>query len=130
MGWTIGGWLVPVLNLFRPKQIANDLWRAGDVQGGPDVSALVTWWWLTFLVSGWGSRSMFGNARDPAEGMGSSLTANAVWYLVGAAAAALAIAFVRGITHRMDRAAGLRAQALIGGPPADESGGPNYSAAT
>ena len=27
-GWTVGGWLVPFLNLVRPKQIMNDLWRA------------------------------------------------------------------------------------------------------
>ena len=29
-GWTVGGWLVPFLNLVRPKQIMNDLWRATD----------------------------------------------------------------------------------------------------
>jgi hypothetical protein len=27
-GWAIGAWFVPVLNLFRPKQIADDAWRA------------------------------------------------------------------------------------------------------
>lgn len=28
-GWAIGGWFVPILSLWRPKQIANDLWTAG-----------------------------------------------------------------------------------------------------
>ena len=35
-GWAIGAWFVPVLNLFRPKQIANDIWRGSD----PDLPRL------------------------------------------------------------------------------------------
>jgi hypothetical protein len=34
-GWAIGGWFVPFLNLWRPEQIANDIWhrasRAGTI---------------------------------------------------------------------------------------------------
>jgi hypothetical protein len=59
-GWTVGGWLVPVLNLVRPKQIMNDLWRATDpelpVQPGVAwkqvrVPLMVHAWWLLFLLS-------------------------------------------------------------------------------
>jgi hypothetical protein len=59
-GWTVGGWLVPFLNLVRPKQIMNDLWRATDpelpVQPGiawkqVRVPLLVHAWWLLFLLS-------------------------------------------------------------------------------
>jgi hypothetical protein len=57
-GWAIGAWFVPILNLFRPKQIANDIWRATD----PDppeglawtsrpVAPIVHWWWATWLVA-------------------------------------------------------------------------------
>src|SRR3954451_5754378 len=28
-GWAIGGWFVPFLNLWRPKEIINDIWRSG-----------------------------------------------------------------------------------------------------
>src|SRR5919108_281392 len=28
-GWAIGSWFVPILNLWRPKQVVNDVWRAG-----------------------------------------------------------------------------------------------------
>jgi hypothetical protein len=28
--WTIGGWFIPIANLFRPKEIANDIWRASE----------------------------------------------------------------------------------------------------
>jgi hypothetical protein len=59
-GWTVGGWLVPFLNLVRPKQVMNDLWRATDpelpVQPGVAwkqvrVPLLVHAWWLLFLLS-------------------------------------------------------------------------------
>jgi len=29
-GWAIGGWFVPLLNLVRPKSLANDIWRGSD----------------------------------------------------------------------------------------------------
>jgi hypothetical protein len=52
--------LVPFLNLVRPKQIMNDLWRATDpelpVPSGVAwkqvrVPVLVHAWWLLFLLS-------------------------------------------------------------------------------
>jgi hypothetical protein len=29
-GWAVGAWFVPFLNLVRPKQIMDDIWRASD----------------------------------------------------------------------------------------------------
>jgi hypothetical protein len=58
--WTVGAWVLPVLSLFRPKQLLNDIWRASDPDLPPDmgdrwrhrpVSPLLGWWWLTFLAS-------------------------------------------------------------------------------
>ena len=59
-GWAIGGWLVPILNLFRPKNIMDDIWRGSDPDrpsrldgfwhDGP-VPALVHAWWALYLVS-------------------------------------------------------------------------------
>jgi len=31
-GWAVWGWFVPVLNLFRPKQMINEVWYAGDLE--------------------------------------------------------------------------------------------------
>jgi Domain of unknown function (DUF4328) len=59
-GWAVGGWVVPVLNLWRPKQVINDIWRAGD----PDAPSMlttaryehmpvprtITLWWALFLI--------------------------------------------------------------------------------
>jgi len=61
-GWAIGAWFVPILNLVRPKQIANDIWRGSDPdapldQGtewrGRSYSGLLSYWWVAFLAAGW-----------------------------------------------------------------------------
>jgi hypothetical protein len=58
-GWTVGAWLVPVLNLIRPKQIMDAIWRGSD-PGRPrydpfwctgSVRILVHLWWAVFVVS-------------------------------------------------------------------------------
>ena len=48
-GWAIGGWFVPFLNLWRPKEIINDIWRSG----GTVPPAWLAWWWGAFLITGW-----------------------------------------------------------------------------
>jgi hypothetical protein len=59
-GWTVGGWLVPFLNLVRPKQLMDDIWRAtdpelpeqpGDAWRTRPVALLVHLWWAMFLLS-------------------------------------------------------------------------------
>ena len=57
-GWAIGAWFVPILNLWRPKQIGNDIWRGGDpnARGNRDwtslpVNQLVHWWWALYLLA-------------------------------------------------------------------------------
>ena len=66
-GWAVGAWFVPFLNLVRPKQLADDIWRASDptlpAQAGAAwkqqrVASLLHWWWALFIVSnlvGWAS---------------------------------------------------------------------------
>jgi hypothetical protein len=58
-GWAIGAWFVPILNLFRPKVIADDIWRGSDVtlpveSRLPGKQAPLTFavWWVTFILSG------------------------------------------------------------------------------
>jgi hypothetical protein len=56
-GWAIGSWFVPFLNLVRPKQIADELWRASRPDGasddGPGATRMVTvhLWWTLWLVT-------------------------------------------------------------------------------
>jgi Domain of unknown function (DUF4328) len=53
-GWAIGAWFVPFLNIVRPKQIVDEIWRtsAPPAQGRsnrPRVPALFLLWWITWL---------------------------------------------------------------------------------
>jgi hypothetical protein len=51
-GWAIGSWFVPILNLFRPAEIANDIWRTSLRGRNGGLTGL--WWglYLLNLVSG------------------------------------------------------------------------------
>lgn len=59
-GWAVGAWFVPFLNLVRPKQLADDIWRASDpaLPSQPGVTwkqqrvpSPLHWWWALFLAS-------------------------------------------------------------------------------
>lgn len=59
-GWTIGGWFCPVVNLWYPRFVVDDIWRASrpDVENdrhtvrGLPHSPLVRYWWY-LLVANW-----------------------------------------------------------------------------
>ena len=72
-GWGVGGWFVPFVNLVRPKQIVNDLWRLT----GPDVDPWGAWhdapvpgrvhaWWAMVLIAGFVTPRMVADVIDPA----------------------------------------------------------------
>jgi hypothetical protein len=48
-GWSVGAWFIPFLCIFRPKQIANDIWRGSD---GSAVPAIFNWWWAFWILGG------------------------------------------------------------------------------
>ncbi len=57
-GWAIGAWFVPLFNLWRPRRILEEVWRASSpgVPPGVDLSCVrssgvVTFWWLSYLLS-------------------------------------------------------------------------------
>ncbi|WP_448318575.1 DUF4328 domain-containing protein [Streptomyces sp. CO7] len=50
-GWAIGGWFVPVANLWFPRQIAGDIWRASERPGAPGAGVLLNLWWALWLGS-------------------------------------------------------------------------------
>jgi hypothetical protein len=106
-GWAIGAWFVPVLNLWRPKQIVNDAWRAGDSSGTPYTArlpALLNVWWagwiLTNLLGQVAARLAF--RQDTVE----ELRTVDAWYIASdatdAVVALLALLVVRRITERLE----------------------------
>ncbi|MPZ89353.1 MAG: DUF4328 domain-containing protein [Nitriliruptorales bacterium] len=104
VGWSIGAWFVPILNLFRPKQIAIELWAAGDPPAPPpDPPGLVGWWWGIFLFRVWMDARASTPARPQTLGeFQTSLLLGVASCLVSAAAAAVAIALVVRVSNRQD----------------------------
>lgn len=55
--WVILGWLIPIVNLFVPQAVMQDIWRASDRSQGTLAlqlrprSGLVTAWWSCWIVS-------------------------------------------------------------------------------
>ena len=114
-GWAIGAWFVPFLNLWRPKQIANDIWRGSDPAlprpAGPGAwrdgaipGLLFGVWRFLWLFSGVTSGpGLFGGESI------DELQTQSIGYLVSdtltAAAAALCAVVVSRITERQEQRA-------------------------
>lgn len=110
--WAIGAWFVPILNLFRPKQIVNDVWRASS----PNLSftrqrewellnppAFLMAWWLAFLASGWAENAT--RAYADADTLKELQKLDRAWMVadsLDAVAAGLAIVVVTLTTRRLE----------------------------
>lgn len=66
-GWAIGGWFVPILNLWRPYQMVRDVERGAT--SGRSSSAVVGLWWAGWL----GTRGAVPGRRRHGPGSGSRL---------------------------------------------------------
>lgn len=112
-GWAVGGWFVPVLGYWRPKELANDLWRANDPK--QPITASLTWtkapvdpsllvWWISFVAAwllGWNGFFQIGLwfwLGEPTLDSLKILLADAAM----AMAAAAAIVVVQRITARQE----------------------------
>jgi hypothetical protein len=57
--WIVAGFLIPVMNFFRPYQVVREVWRASDPQTldpfnwkGVGVSPLLGLWWASCVAFG------------------------------------------------------------------------------
>lgn len=59
-GWVVGAWVCPVVNLWFPKQVVDDIWRGSDPaarKGAPTppdggrTNGLTLLWWSTWIAS-------------------------------------------------------------------------------
>ena len=55
-GWAAGGWFIPILSLFWPYQIMEDIWKGTQNAikerfGEPQSTAIIAWWWAFYLVN-------------------------------------------------------------------------------
>jgi hypothetical protein len=105
-GWVVGSWICPVVNLWYPKWVVDDVLAASDPRTPPHIPSLrgipgtrLVWaWWLTWVVG-----LVFGNVAERSVLDGapevSELFADAVMSGVSAvstsAAAVLAVLVIR-----------------------------------
>lgn len=65
-GWTIGSWFVPIVNLWFPQQVVQDVYRGSDRSQADrplvarNTSGLVNAWWAAVLVMWTGDRLLAG----------------------------------------------------------------------
>jgi hypothetical protein len=122
-GWAIGGWFVPILALFRPKEIANDLWASGareDEPTGPPPLLLV--WWLGYLISQTLSQIAFRVLleEDSADGLITAdklyMASEAIDVVIAVLACRVAVRITQRMQARRDEA--LSRPAPAAAPPA------------
>jgi hypothetical protein len=111
-GWAIGGWFIPIGNLWIPFRIARDTWVASSQatqDGGlrPAHSGLVSYWWRAWvpaLLAGRLASGSYDRAQYPddiRDAAGMLIASDAL----DIAAAVLALLFVRKLTAMQHRKA-------------------------
>ncbi|MFE3062341.1 DUF4328 domain-containing protein [Streptomyces roseus] len=104
-GWAIGGWFIPIGNLFLPYRTAKEIWTA-STRSAPDgtfreVSAApVHAWWAAWVLSVLSDRlfsALYARAGT-AEALRDASAVGMACDLLTVAAAVLAIVFVRKLT--------------------------------
>jgi hypothetical protein len=104
-GWAVGAWFIPVANLWIPRGIAVDVWKASRTDpfatDEHQPHTLLNLWWAgfvaTWLFGRYASR-VYQRAESPQEiiDAADALLVNGA---IDIAAAVLAILFVRRLTH-------------------------------
>ncbi|WP_432125434.1 DUF4328 domain-containing protein [Streptomyces sp. bgisy082] len=103
-GWAIGGWFIPIANLWIPRGIAADIWRASRWQpyaadGARELTLLNAWWafWVADMIVDRIGAQLYKGA-ETAEAYTTAASWSLAGYVLDIAAAVLAILFVRRLT--------------------------------
>ena len=128
-GTAIWSWFVPILNVWRPKQVINDVWRASDP--GAPVDQGDTWrekeppvlygvWWISWVVLTFAYNADFRIylRAETLEELQFSSIFTAVTDGASVLVALLAIAVVHRTTERQEA----RAEQLRGTLPSETQG--------
>jgi hypothetical protein len=101
--WSIGGWFIPIMNLFRPKQILDDMIRCSDRDALTQPWWAPTWWglWLIGSFGGNIAGRAFFNA-DTLDALHSATIVDAVSSAILAAGGVVAIVLVRELTSAIE----------------------------
>lgn len=97
--WAIIGFLIPILNFFRPYQVVSEVWRASDPRSvetpvawiNMPVSRFVLAWWVALLTSAFLEILAAGLLTHSGATIDDLIAARSIGVLVGVTAAASAI---------------------------------------
>ena len=109
--WSVGWWLIPIANLWKPFQVNRELWKkSGGDDVGPSSSrtwSVLGWWWGSWIL--WIVLSQISRRSvDAAEDAMALRNANLFFFLSAAAlvaSAVLAMLLVRSVGSRQARLA-------------------------
>jgi uncharacterized protein DUF4328 len=114
-GWAIAGWLVPILAIWRPKQLLNDTWRASDPGlpgnasradwGSRSTPLLMTAWWVLWIVGAFADRVSVRLGDNSLDSARTTLGIRVGGAACLAAAAVLGVLVVNAITERQQERA-------------------------
>jgi Domain of unknown function (DUF4328) len=123
--WAVAYWFIPIVSLFRPKQVMNDIWRGSDPElpnptGGVSerpVTPLIHWWWafwiLSTFIGNYAARVTFTAEFPTVDEIRSEAIAYVVTDIADLIAVPLAIAVVVVVTRRNEaRRARIQSNAL------------------
>ncbi|MFH8338777.1 DUF4328 domain-containing protein [Streptomyces sp. AM6-12] len=104
-GWAIGGWFVPIVNLWFPRRVVLDTWTASVPPGTRVRTTPVNAWWTLWILSLLVSRAagrQYADAHDPGE-LVSAARLMLFSDALDAAAAILAVLVVVHLTRMQQR---------------------------
>jgi len=108
-GWAVGWFFVPIMSLFRPYQVLNEISKASNPDIDPNLnrvnslpaSAIVGFWWAFYLVSNFIGNFVFRTAlgSDTASELLTATYANIVSNTINIIGFIITIAMVRKISQ-------------------------------
>jgi uncharacterized protein DUF4328 len=104
----IGGWVCPIVNLWFPHQVVDDVYRSSDPDAPADLyrttglpsAPVVGWWWAAFLSADLtGAWFDFGIGQDIVGWLRRQLVVNVLVTVLLCVAAVLPAPIIRRITE-------------------------------
>ncbi|MGP3971635.1 DUF4328 domain-containing protein [Streptomyces sp. 6N223] len=107
-GWSIGAWFTPIVSLWFPKMIANDIWRSSTPWGANPGRGLLNAWWVLWIASmatsvlagAFNTGDEVLDTQEELDEAQRQVSMTTLSDLVGIAAAILALLVVRRLTQR------------------------------
>ena len=106
--WSVWGFIIPILNLFRPYQVMSELWKASEVVPGPDdpwikkaTPAIVYVWFATLVVDNIVGRLASRTSFDTVEQVLQAAWLTVAFDALGMVTALVALRLVGEIDERL-----------------------------